>query len=142
MVVQIERISSLFPKEVVKKLMKIPTGKGQCAYNSAKACMVNGYDIRYCEGWLHNGIVGHAFNKLVMADGTEHYFDISQEYLNKLDPNDVPGDVELETEIDKKKVWDTFGADKEAHLIAVPIWKGYKTYDWYKKQGLVELYWG
>ena len=141
MIVHIERIKRLFPKDVCKKMLEIPTDYGQCAYNSAKAMMdFMNYDIAYCEGWI-NGDMGHAFNKLVDDNGNVHYFDISQEYIKARDHNNGSlSDVELENEVKFDVVLKTFNEDKVAHLITVPIWRGGKTYAYFKEKGLEELY--
>lgn len=141
MIVHIERIKHLFPKDVCKKMLEIPTDYGQCAYNSAKAMMdFMNYDIAYCEGWI-DGDMGHAFNKYVDDDGNEHYFDISQEYIKARDHNNGGlSDVELENEVEFDKVLKTFNEDKVAHLITVPIWRGGKTYAQLKEKGLEELF--
>ena len=138
--VHIERIKRLFPKDVCKKMLEIPTDYGQCAYNSAKAMMdFMNYDIAYCEGWI-NGDMGHAFNKLVDENGNEHYFDISQEYI-KARENNKGGlkDVELENEVGFDEVLKTFGEDEVAHLITVPTFRGNQTYAQLKARGLEEL---
>lgn len=139
--VHIERIKRLFPKDVCKKMLEIPTDFGQCAYNSAKAMMdFMNYDIAYCEGWL-DGNIGHAFNKLVDENGNEHYFDISQEYIKQRDHrNGGLRDVELENEVDFDEVLKTFGEDKVAHLITVPTFKGNQTYAQLKARGLEDLF--
>ena len=139
--VHIERIKRLFPKDVCKKMLEIPTDYGQCAYNSAKAMMdFMNYDIAYCEGWI-NGDMGHAFNKLVDENGNEHYFDISQEYI-KARENNKGGlkDVELENEVGFDEVLKTFGEDEVAHLITVPTFRGNQTYAQLKARGLEELF--
>ena len=141
MTVHIERIKRLFPKDVCKKMLEIPTDYGQCAYNSAKAMMdFMNYDIAYCEGWI-NGDMGHAFNKLVDENGNEHYFDISQEYI-KARENNKGGlkDVELENEVEFDEVLKTFAEDEVAHLITVPTWRGNQTYAQLKARGLEELF--
>ena len=139
--VHIERIKRLFPKDVCKKMLEIPTDFGQCAYNSAKAMMdFMNYNIAYCEGWL-DGNIGHAFNKLVDDNGNEHYFDISQEYIKQRDHrNGGLRDVELENEVEFDEVLKTFGEDKVAHLITVPTFKGNQTYAQLKARGLEELF--
>lgn len=140
-IVHVERIKDLFPSDVAEEMVEIPGDIGQCAYNSAKAAMdYQDYNVRYCEGWLGD-IVGHAFNRMTDGDGNVHYFDISQEYLNELDPAYVLEDVELERELDIADVIRIFDEDGEAHLITVPIWKGGNTYAWYKGNDMVELYW-
>lgn len=141
MKVHIERIKSLFPKDVCEQMLKIPTDYGQCAYNSAKAAIdYKRYNVQYCEGWLHD-VIGHAFNKMVDENGNEHYFDISQEYI-KLRDHTKGGlkDAELEKVFDTLAVVETFDADKEAHLISVPKWKGQHTYEWYKERGQLYFY--
>ena len=139
--VHIERIKRLFPKDVCKKMLEIPTDFGQCAYNSAKAMMdFMNYNIAYCEGWL-DGNIGHAFNKLVDDNGNEHYFDISQEYIKQRDHrNGGLRDVELENEVEFDEVLKTFGEDKVAHLITVPTFKGNQTYAQLKARGIEELF--
>lgn len=141
MTVHIERIKRLFPKDVCKKMLEIPTDYGQCAYNSAKAMMdFMNYKIAYCEGWI-NGDMGHAFNKLVDDNGNVHYFDISQEYIKQRDHNKGGlKDVELENEVDFDDVLKTFGEDKVAHLITVPTFRGNQTYAQLKERGLEELF--
>lgn len=139
--VHIERIKRLFPKDVCKKMLEIPTDYGQCAYNSAKAMMnFMNYNIVYCEGWL-DGNIGHAFNKLVDENGNEHYFDISQEYIKQRDHrNGGLKDVELENEVEFDEVLKTFGEDEVAHLITVPTFRGNQTYAQLKARGLEELF--
>lgn len=141
MTVHIERIKRLFPKDVCKKMLEIPTDYGQCAYNSAKAMMdFMNYDIAYCEGWI-NGDMGHAFNKYVDDDGNEHYFDISQEYIKAREHNKGSlKDVELENEVKFDVVLRTFDEDNVAHLITVPTFRGNQTYAQLKARGLEELF--
>lgn len=141
MIVHIERIKRLFPKDVCKKMLEIPTDYGQCAYNSAKAMMdFMDYDISYCEGWI-NGDMGHAFNKYVDDDGNEHYFDISQEYIKAREHNKGGlKDVELENEVKFDVVLRTFDEDNVAHLITVPTFRGNQTYAQLKARGLEELF--
>lgn len=136
--VHIERIKRLFPKDVCEKMLKIPNSFGTCAYNSAMSALENlDYDIRYCEGWI-NDDMGHAFNKLVKEDGSEHYFDLSQEYIKFVKhENGGLKDVDFECEFPSAiQVWRTFEEDKEAHLITVPTWRGMQTYGELKKRGL------
>lgn len=139
--VHIERIKRLFPKDVCKKMLEIPTDYGQCAYNSAKAMMdFMNYNIVYCEGWL-DGDIGHAFNKLVDDNGNVHYFDISQEYIKARDHNKGGlRDIELENEVEFDDVLKTFNEDKVAHLITVPTFRGNQTYAQLKERGLEELF--
>jgi len=141
MTVHIERIKRLFPKDVCKNMLEIPSGYGQCAYNSAKAVIDNPeYNITYCEGWL-SGHIGHAFNKFVDKKGIEHYFDLSQEYI-KYKNNTKGGlkDVEFEKELPIEYVARTFYDDKVAHLITVPTTRGNKTYAQLKEIGFEELF--
>lgn len=141
MVVHIERIKRLFPKEVCEAMLKMPKGYGTCHYNSYKAVLdfSYAYDIEYCEGYI-NGFMGHAFCKYTDKDGRVHYFDISQEY-NKAHFHFKGGlkDVELVKEFDRFELYNTFAADKESHLISVPDIKGNPTYAESKKIFGVEL---
>ena len=140
MVVHIERIKRLFPKEVCEKMLNIPKDYGTCHYNSFKALEFRyAYDIEYCEGYI-NGFMGHAFNKVTDKDGRVHYFDISQEY-NKVHFHLKGGlkDVELIKEFDRHELFSTFAADGEAHLISVPTIKGNATYADEKKMFGAEL---
>lgn len=140
MVVHIERIKRLFPKEVCEEMLNIPKHCGTCHYNSFMALEFNyAYDIEYCEGYI-NGFMGHAFNKYTDKDGRVHYFDISQEY-NKAHFHSKGGlkDVELVKEFDRHEVFSKFAADGEAHLISVPTIKGNPTYADEKKMFGAEL---
>lgn len=119
MSIKLERIRDLFDEDIANELFDIVEGTGECQYNSAQACrQFDGWNFGYCEGYLHEWI-GHAFNSYVDGSGNKHYFDLSQEYLNKKHNIPFSDELELVTEMDGEDIIEEFNQDGFTHFVTI-----------------------
>ena len=81
MEVKIERLEDLFDEDTISEMIDIVDDINCCHYNAAMVCVTfDDWDcIDYIEGYL-NGRIGNSINSYTDANGTVHYFDVTQEY--------------------------------------------------------------
>lgn len=129
MEITIERLASLFDEDICNEMLDIVAEDyqiGCCHYNSAMIAVSfeDWQCVNYVEGYL-NGYIGHAINSYTDANGTIHYFDITQEFNIAY----VLPDLEFITKFEvvksfsAEKIKNIFDNDKTTHLVSVKLKK-------------------
>lgn len=123
MEVKIERLEDLFDEDTISEMIDIVDDINCCHYNAAMVCVTfDDWDcIDYIEGYL-NGRIGHSINSYTDANGTVHYFDVTQEYYIREGLKDkFDTSFELVKKFSTEEIKRIFDEDGMTHLVAVDI---------------------